>query len=173
MKQTVRFLTFILTFLAMGPAMAMGTSPSLAHENGVTFLPLSSDGKWLLAGSFDWTVRLASFLSGNNVRLLFDQRSLMYDYDSPIPPPDVMAVVFSPDGTLAAVGVRDRTIRIWNVTDEDKPLVFQEYTGMVAIAFSPDSSLLASGGHGRIVHLWDRCQPTRTFTRLANPNFYE
>ncbi|MGH3720649.1 MAG: caspase, EACC1-associated type [Pseudonocardiaceae bacterium] len=76
----------------------------------------------------------------------------------------VKAMAFSPDGHILATGGRDRTVRLWKVTDPahpkplDRPLT--GHTNSVkAVAFSPDGHILASGSWDRTVRLWNVTDP--------------
>ncbi|MFF0574749.1 nSTAND1 domain-containing NTPase [Streptosporangium saharense] len=78
---------------------------------------------------------------------------------------NVNAVVFSPDGHTLASASRDRTVRLWDLTEPHRPealAVLTGHTGNVnAVAFSPDGHTLASAGWDRTVRLWDVGVPRR------------
>lgn len=69
----------------------------------------------------------------------------------------VNRVVVSPDGSLAASGGEDGSIRLWDLNSLSPlgaPLL--GHTGAVLdLSFSPDGSLLASASADRLVVLWD------------------
>lgn len=69
----------------------------------------------------------------------------------------VLAVEFSPDGTLLATGDRD-SINLWNTTGDAAPITLQKhisYPDECVLAFSPDGKKLASGSNDKTVQLWD------------------
>src|SRR5262249_40080705 len=59
------------------------------------------------------------------------------------------------DGFYVASAAVDRTIKVWEVTSKELPLV-AEHTGSVkAVAVSADGKVIASGATDRLVKLWD------------------
>jgi WD40 repeat protein/mono/diheme cytochrome c family protein len=78
----------------------------------------------------------------------------------------VNAIAFSSEGTRAASGSDDRTIRIWEVPSGRLLATLEGSSGEVyAVAFSGDSKFLLSAGRDRVLRLWDlqSRQPTRVF----------
>lgn len=68
----------------------------------------------------------------------------------------ILAVAFSPNSELLAIGTTDSEIRLWQDEGGRQCLICRGHTGWVrTVAFSPDSSKLASGSSDQTVRLWN------------------
>ena len=75
----------------------------------VTFSP---DGKYILSGGHDGTIRLWDSATGKGLYLIYIDKP-QTESDETSLPSDVMSVGFSPDSRLFAAGIRDRTVRVY------------------------------------------------------------
>ncbi|WP_307873653.1 MULTISPECIES: TIR domain-containing protein, partial [unclassified Frankia] len=78
----------------------------------------------------------------------------------------VRSVAFTANGRNLATGSRDRTVRLWDVTNPARPrAIGQPLTGhtdaVVSVAFTANGRTLATGSYDRTVRLWDVTNPAR------------
>lgn len=116
----------------------------LGHSDKINALAVSLDGKVLVTGSSDKTVRIWEVFTGKQT--LTFQGHLGW----------VTAVAIRPDGKQVASGGEDGSVRLWPLADADEHrAAVDAQAPLWSAAYSPDGSKLASGGADKIIRVYD------------------
>ncbi|CAE6467205.1 unnamed protein product [Rhizoctonia solani] len=124
------------------------------HTQSVTSLAFSPDGKHILSGSWDNTIRLWSTDTGAIVAQRPENNSESLDGHNDI----VTCIAFAPDGTCIASGSFDGTVQVRSAS-MDGPILaklFERYANAVtSVVFSPNSARLVAGSRDGTIRMWD------------------
>ncbi len=113
------------------------------HSHIVNSVAFSPDGKRLVSGSWDKTVKIWDVATGKEL-LMFEGHEHR-----------VTSVAFSPDSKRVASGGYGKTVKIWDAVTGKTLLTLKGHSRRVdTIAFSRDGKRLATGGHPGI-KIWD------------------
>ena len=116
----------------------------VGHTDFVQALALSPDGRFLVTGSRDKSVREWEVTSGKQLRSFQGHRD------------EVTAVAIRPDGRQVASASADGAIRVWDLSAADDHKALTDATDALwAVAVSPDGKKLATAGADKIVRVYD------------------
>jgi WD40 repeat protein len=129
------------------------------HDGEIKSLAFSSDGREVLSGSGDGTVKLWDVATGQVIRTFvaageetssLRQRAYETFFES------VTSVAFSPDGMRVLAGSNDHKIRLWEAATGRLLRTFTtKVMGQVrCVAFSPNGDRLVSGDDYSSLKLW-------------------
>ncbi|KIJ26387.1 hypothetical protein M422DRAFT_192287, partial [Sphaerobolus stellatus SS14] len=120
--------------------------PLEGHTDVVWSVAFSPDGKHIVSGSSDKTIRIWDAETGENVGEPLEGHT---DW--------VLSIAFSPDGKHIVSGSSDKTIWIWNAeTGKNVGEPLEGHTDVVmSVAFSPDGKHIVSGSSDKTIRIWD------------------
>ncbi len=143
-----------------GSPTAIGLSEH-AHDNVIQSVAFSPDGRHIVTGSYDGTIKLWGASDGSLVWSAAPQLG------------DVWCVRWNPDGSRLAAGGRDRSVRILDAANGRELLALRGPTGTImSLDFSPDGLRIAAGSWSREIFIWDAApagQPADFQSALAVP----
>ena len=116
------------------------------HTDSVNSVAFSPDGRVIVSGSSDQTIRVWDAQTGGQV-----SKPLQGHTNA------VNSVAFSQDGRYIVSGSGDHTIQVWDAQiggQMSSPLEGHT-TPVSSIAFSPDGKYIVSGSNDRTIRLWD------------------
>ena len=113
------------------------------HSNWVLSVAVTPDGRYVVSGSADSTVRVWDWQNGKEVRRLTGHSNR------------VRSVAVTPDGRYVVSGSDDWTVRVWDWQNGQE---VQRLTGhrnwVRSVAVTPDSRFVISGSDDRTVRVW-------------------
>ena len=141
-----------------GPTLRPALTADQRNDYRVHALAFSPDGKYLATANgmsgFVEDPTQEWFGWGGSLHL-FDADKGECVAQFPRERDDILAVAFSPDGTLLFAGATDCQIRVVDVAARQEIAVLCGHVGCVNhLAFSPDGETLASAGGDGLVRLW-------------------
>jgi WD40 repeat protein len=143
-----KFISYIPKWITRLPQVQKDWGAALqileGHTEAVSAMTFSPDGKQVVSGSWDNTVRLWDAATGTVLQTLEEHT-------------DVVGVVtFSPDGKQVASASDDTTVRLWDAATGAALQTLEGHTDQVtAVGFSTDSNQIASASDDRIIRLWN------------------
>jgi WD40 repeat protein/sterol desaturase/sphingolipid hydroxylase (fatty acid hydroxylase superfamily) len=120
------------------------TQTLTGHTDLVYCLAVSADGRRIVSGSFDRTVRVWDAITAKELATLGGHSGPVY------------AVACSAGGEWLVSGGDDRTVRVWDLATNREPLTLRGHTDAVTgVAVSADGSRVVSASRDGTLKVWD------------------
>jgi WD40 repeat protein len=136
----------LLSLPGLSMVLAQASKPELVLQTGhtgpVNTIALTPDGRYLVSGSSDNTIKIWDTSNGNVLRTMLGHLQ------------PVLSVAINASGGLIASGSEDTSVKLWDIVTGE-PRVLGSHAGPVKeVAFSVDGQQLASLSNSE-VKLWD------------------
>ncbi|KAG2035526.1 WD40-repeat-containing domain protein [Suillus americanus] len=112
--------------------------------HAVRSLAWTMDGKMLVSGSYDCSIRTWDTTKWEQIAVLDEHTDFVF------------TIAISPNGRILASPSRDRTVRLWNL-DNGQPISspLQHAEPIDYVSFSQDGKLLATGCRDKNAYTWN------------------
>ncbi len=119
-------------------------STFMGHGGEVNTVIVSPDGRTIISGSDDKTLRIWDLNSQKLLRTLKGHTDWVY------------AVVISADSQTIVSGSKDKTIKLWQLASGKQSQTLTGHSSYInSVAISPDRTKIASGSYDKTVKLWN------------------
>ena len=129
------------------------------HQGWVTSVAVTPDGRYVVSGSDDSTVRVWDWQNGKEARRLTGHSNR------------VLSVAVTPDGRYVVSGSADSTVRVWDWQNgKEVWRLTGHQSGVTSVAVTPDGRYVVSGSDDWTVRVWDwqNGQEVRRLTGHSN-----
>lgn len=130
------------------------------HSGRVNCVVFSLDGKYLLTGSNDQTIKLWDAHTGGLLKTLQGHHY-------------VTSIAISPSGDYVVAGLFNRTARLYRPWEERPAVHERQFNGhddeVTTVSISPDATIIASGSVDMSVWLWNAAMGD-TFNQAGRKN---
>ena len=114
------------------------------HENQVNSVAISPDGKFIVSGSNDNSLRIWETESGNCLKILEGHSDI------------VSRVALSSNGKFIVSGSNDKSLRIWETESGNCLKILEGHSDIIwGVAISPDGKFIVSGSQDNSLRIWE------------------
>ncbi|HEV3203937.1 MAG TPA: WD40 repeat domain-containing protein [Gemmataceae bacterium] len=129
------------------------------HTETIYAVAISPDGKTMVTGSFDKTLKLWDLATGTEIKTFGGQAGHQNL---------VVSAAFSTDGQYLVSGSQDNTAKIWDVPSVHFLQEFVHPDAVAGLALSPDGLKLAGAGQDGIIKIWTPADGKQVFNLIGH-----
>ncbi|MSR30952.1 MAG: hypothetical protein EXR99_05540 [Gemmataceae bacterium] len=122
------------------------------HTETIYSLVTGPNGKQIVSGSFDKTIRVWEAATGKELRVYAGPQAHQQM---------VLSVGINPDGSLIASGSSDNTARVWDFPMSEPMVKLAAGDGIFSLAVTPDGKAAAAGLKDGTIRLWKVNDPLK------------
>jgi len=119
----------------------------IGHSSRVNAVAVSSDGKYVVSGSDDNTIKVWDFSTGNGIHTL-NIPLTAHSYR-------VNVVAVSSDGKYIVSAAYDDTIKVWKLVTKEIHTLSGHRFSVNAVALSSDGKYVVSGSGDNTIKIWE------------------
>ena len=113
------------------------------HHDSVQDAVVSPDGRWMVSGGYDRSLRFWKMDSGRCVRTNTVHNGAVF------------RLAFHPGGAVVASASADQTVKLWRLADGMRLDTLNQPQGeQTGVVFTPDGSQVLAAGADRRIHQW-------------------
>ena len=120
------------------------------HKSSVRAIAITSDNKYIISGSYDWTIRIWNLLEKRQETVLEG-----HTYG-------ITSIAITSDSKYVISGSKDKTIRIWNLFEKRQETVLEGHNDSITcIAITSDNTYIISGSSDKTIRIWNILKKTQ------------
>jgi WD domain, G-beta repeat/TIR domain len=128
------------------------------HSSGVKTVAIAPDGKTIVSGGWDNTLKVWDLASGRDLRTLSGHSAI------------INAVAVAPDGKSIVSGGDDNTVKVWDLgSGRELRTLPKQPRSIEAVAITPDGKAIVSGSYDNTLKIWDLASG-REIRTLSSPS---
>ncbi len=134
---------FILGLVGYKYWTSQQPSTLMGHGGEVNTIVISPDGKTIISGSDDKTLKIWDLNSQKLLRTLEGHTNWVY------------AIAIGGDSQTIVSGSKDKTIKLWQLAGQQTRTLTGHTSYVNSVAISPDRTKIASGSYDKTVKVWN------------------
>ena len=121
------------------------------HNKSVSAIAITPDGKRVISGSYDNTIKIWEIETGKELFTLPSERYANAGHSE-----SVSAIAITPDGKRVISGSADETIKIWEIETGNELFTLKGHSSsVIVIAITPDGKRVISSSSDNTIKIWE------------------